>query len=524
MCVCMYCNMCVYLRMVYVCFSLRALSVWDLLTGAHLYQLRGPQQQAAAAALGLALADEGGLLVAGCRDSSLQIWDLLSSPVLQERQHQTEVSCVSVSPCGTYGVSGGVVDSKVRLYHLRQCSVMGEIDTMLEGVTRVLVLRDSERIVLASREGDVQMWNGATREHLATFRDPDPSPVTCMAVSPDSSLLMCGREDSEVGFWSVKTGAKLKKFCNHSAALVEVGFARDCMVSASQDGLVCVRDYHTAKITLSLPTCVGDVLLCLAVSPNAAFFVAGYSSKACRVIDMRSGLLKCVLQGHGGPVTCVRVMSTCTRCLTGCEDGSLRVWEVEEGGACVGILCTDSPLTSCDISWKGDSVLYGTRGGWVSTAACGDAERARGRVLECESLSSVSCSGSESISAVESTAQEDAVGGSKSRFETQEDLGRDVPEQADWQNDIENAEPMTNHTGFTDTDGEFKASPKNLDMPSQLKDTSHLAEKHEIENVIHPQELLPDKKERVRIVETATENAMVMKEQNNITSSTCTIV
>lgn len=327
-----------------------------------LYSLTGHQDSV----LGMTLANEGNLVLTGCKDSSLHIWDLLSSPVSQDRLHKNSTTsvAVAVSPCGTYGVSGGD-GAKLQLHDLEKGSIVGEIETECGGVRQVLVLRDSESILVAGSDGSIQLWSGANCKLLTTFQRVGTA-VNCIAASPDSALLMSGNENAEVDFWNLKTGTKLKTFCNHSAAVVGVAFSQDRMLSASRDGLVCVRDFQTAKIMVATTT-HADVLLCLAVSPNSAFFISGYQDKTCHVVDMQTGTLINSIRGHKGPVTCAKVLSNCMQCLSGSDDGYIRVWDVESG-ECTAMLYTDAPVTSCDVSWRRDYMLYGTKGGWVSTA------------------------------------------------------------------------------------------------------------------------------------------------------------
>lgn len=375
------------------------LSAWDLHSGHHLYNFTSSQNPA----LGVALADEGNLLVTGCGDSSLQIWDLLSPPQLQNRQHENCATSVSISPCGTYGVSGGE-DSKLKLYDLHTGSIVGEIETGTRGVTCVSVLRDSERILVAYRNGSMEMWSGVTQERLVRFEGRGGA-INCIAISLDSSLVMSGGEDAIVAFWSAKSGAKLKEFRNHSTAVVGVNFSQDSMTSASRDGQVCIRDYKTARVLVTCTT--HDELLCLAVSPNAAFFVTGSRDKTCHVVHLRTGELKYVLRGHRSSVTCLKVLSNCMRCLTGSEDGYLRIWDMTDG-SCVAELRTDAPLTSCDISWKSDHVLYGTKGGWVSGAVYKDTDNLQQRSKFTTSDSSMA--ESESTGDVEGTSHEEKDG------------------------------------------------------------------------------------------------------------------
>ncbi len=328
--------------------------------------------------LGIALADQDNLVITGSKDSSLHIWDLLSPISPRYSQHNGSTTSVSISPCGNYGISGGD-DTKLKIYDLEKTSVEMEIDSGLDGVTKILVLRDSEHILASSCKGQMKLWNVIDEKLVLTLEGDGGSAVNCMAVSSNGDLLMSGGEDSKVVFWSLKTGAKLKTFDNHSTAVVSVGFSRNYMISASRCGAVCVRDYRTAKVVATSTTHTSD-LLDMSVSPNAAFYVTGSKDRTCHVVDLQTGRLKCILGKHKGSVTCVKVLSNCTHCLTGSEDSYLRIWDTGKGD-CVGKLCTDAIVTSCDISWKNDFILYGTKEGRVASAMYETKERAKGLIM-----------------------------------------------------------------------------------------------------------------------------------------------
>ena len=316
--------------------------------------------------LALTVTDHGHLVLTGCRNSSLQIWDLLSPPVTQSMQHSSGDTSVRLSPCGAYGVSGGE-DSILKVYDTKTMGVVRELDCRTgKPITQVLVLRDSKHIIAAFGDGSMQYWNGMNEELVMSFSGNSPAPVTCVDVSPDSELIMSGSEDSTLSFWSIRTGEKLKTFTNHSAPIIAVAFCQNQMLTASRDGRVYIRCFRTAKVTETMSILTGN-LLCLSVSPNGKFFVAGSQDAACHVVDMKAGLLKKAIVGHKGPVTSVQVLSDFNQCLTACEDGYIRIWDLENG-SCISSLRIDSRVTSCCANLQNNCLIYGTISGWVSSA------------------------------------------------------------------------------------------------------------------------------------------------------------
>ena len=314
----------------------------------------------------MTLADQSHLVLTGCEDSSLQIWDLISPHILQNMHHTSTTTSVCMSPCGMYGASGGL-DSKLKIYDMITAEVVRVIECGARKViTQLAVLQDSKHILVAFCDGSIQYWNGIDQELLMSFEGHVPTAFNCIDVSADNELLMSGGEDSTVTFWSLQTGIKLKTFTNHSTAVIAVAFAQDQMLSASRDGQVFIRYFRTAEITGTINTLAGN-LLSLAVSPDSQFFITGSQDIACHVVDIKTGLVKSSLLGHKGAVTCVQVLSNCTQCLTGCEDCYLRIWDLENIH-CLSVLHADSAVTSCYTRWQCNRLIYGTKSGWVSTA------------------------------------------------------------------------------------------------------------------------------------------------------------
>ena len=317
----------------------------------------------------MCVAAEGRLAITGAADNTIRIWDLQSPPVSRQTRLHTSgnVRSVAISPCGTYGVSTGG-DAVVKIFELDSLIVLRELRGHCEAISQVFILRDSQKLLTASFDKTIRLWDGRSMETMQCFEGHEKA-VTCVALSIDGKLLMSGGEDCRIIFWNLKTGENLKSFSNHKAPIVSVAFAQNAssyyMISASSDGVVCVRDFYTAQILLSASTHTGK-LLCLDASPNALFLATGSADNSAQILGLPNGRLDTVLLGHKKSVTAVRVLSGCEKCLTASEDCSLRIWGVADG-ECLATFHTDVPVVSCDIS-RGLTVLYGMQKGWVSTA------------------------------------------------------------------------------------------------------------------------------------------------------------
>lgn len=389
----------------------RNVSIWNLQTGSHLFNLDGRS----GIIHSTNMSDGGNLAITGSADFSIRIWDLKSPPVSQTtRYHETDTLAVAVSPCGNYAISGGQ-DLSIKVYDLHSMTVLKQLQGHQGAVNHIVALRDSRHLVSGSTDGSICLWNGETEELVRTFQDDKiDGGVNCIAVSADSELLMSGSEDGQVAFWSVKTGKLLKTFNNHKSPIVSVAFAESAttkyLLSASRDGLVCVRDFYTAKILLSKQTHTAD-LLCLAVSRDATMFATGSKDKECYVIGLPNGSLKAVLTGHKGPVRSVTIIQGGKMCITASEDCTLRLWNIAQS-ECISTLHADLPILCLDTDRHEKTILYGTRDGWVSTAlyydlSLGDSSNDQNPILK--GLKGISSPSSSSFAETDSTLSQSSM-------------------------------------------------------------------------------------------------------------------
>ena len=341
--------------------------MWDMITGSHLFELGG--HSIASVVHSCTLADNGSLAITGGDDHSIRIWDLQRSTEMETvPQHNGDVTSVVISSCGKFGVSAGC-DGVVVIYELIGMKVINTIKGHTKQISQVLALRDSQHLLTSSLDGTINLWDGEMGKALKTFFCHEEI-ATCIAITMDAELLLTGGDTGTISFWSMKSGEKLKTFPNHSSSVVSVAFVKGSnfcfFVSAAQDGQICVRDFHTAKVLLrTQPN--GETLLCTSVSPNNNIIATGLENCTCHVLRLPDGKLLSVLRGHKRPVTSVKVLHNKNQCLTASLDHTIRLFDIQSS-ECITVFRTDLPITSVDIDRTGEVILYGTKGGWISTA------------------------------------------------------------------------------------------------------------------------------------------------------------
>ncbi|MEI5101827.1 hypothetical protein RB200_29085 [Streptomyces sp. PmtG] len=202
--------------------------------------------------------------------------------------------------------------------------------------------------------GELPGGQGGTllRHEPARLPGGDASPVTAVAVAPDSTWLVSGRHDGTVRVWDIATRACASLLSADGGPVTAVVIAPDGSWFASADEAGRVRLWDTASATglLTLEDGPGAVRG-LAVSPDGGLLASGHADGGIRLWGGPSWTRTGLLTGHTGPVDAVAFTAAGTALATAGRDGTLRVWDPCTGRALAAVR-GEGPLTAC--AWLPD--------------------------------------------------------------------------------------------------------------------------------------------------------------------------
>ncbi|XP_059849488.1 WD repeat-containing protein 38-like [Hypanus sabinus] len=154
--------------------------------------------------------------------------------------------------------------------------------------------------------------------------------VETVAFSNDSQVLASAGWDYTVILWEPKLGQLLKKLLGHHNVIKTCAFSHhgEYLATGSWDFKVILWGLQSTRQVI-LHGHTGNIS-CVAFS-NVGMLASGSWDKTVRVWDPRTGILIFLLEKHSDRLLALSFSLDAILLVTAAEDGTVRVWDCEEG-------------------------------------------------------------------------------------------------------------------------------------------------------------------------------------------------
>jgi len=363
--------------------------VWNAATGDELVALPGHEREVVSAAF----SPYGTRIVTASRDSTARVWDATSgSELVILPGHGGEVVSAAFSPDGIRIVTASH-DGTARVWD----ATTGDELVILPDHEREVVFAafspDGTHILTVSTDRTARVWDAAAGDELFVLRGRESTTVSgtlrlrasgvlSAAFSPDGMRIVTASEDDAVRVWDAATGDELRVLRGHNGSVESAAFSPDGMriVTASRDGTarVWASDTGSELFVLrghrSMKSAFRSVVSSAVFSPDGTRIVTASDDRTTRVWDAATGDELLVLRGHDGSVKSAAFSPDGMRIVTAAHDGTARVWASAAGSEHVVLLSSWSFVWSAAISPGGTRIVAVGRGNTarVWDAATGD--------------------------------------------------------------------------------------------------------------------------------------------------------
>jgi WD40 repeat protein/tRNA A-37 threonylcarbamoyl transferase component Bud32 len=301
--------------------------VWDARNGQLLRSLAGGTN--AIADLAVAYVDERLLIAAANEDKTLRLWDAHSGRLLARYAgHRAALTACAIDPTGRLLSCGR--EGALRLWTLPE-TTQTPIESHGAAVQSVAFTPDSRRVISASLDRELRVWQAETGAQLQTLRGHLGS-VYSLALRADGRVALSASSDRTLRAWDVERGAQLRQYGAHNDAVFAAAFS--------------LR-----------PLKIGGM-----ARPNW-LVAAGGAERVIRLYDAESGQLVLTLKGHRDAVIACLFSSSDELLLSLSKDRSAHLWSLPSGALLRTFAEPDVGCTAAAFHPEGALILLGTADG-----------------------------------------------------------------------------------------------------------------------------------------------------------------
>ncbi len=333
----------------------KMIKIWDVGTGKELASLEGHKNEVWSAVF----SPDGTQIVSGSRDNTVKIWDIpvkarsvvkrppqLESPAIDPAEyvkaikkitlgktlegHSGEVWFAVYSPDRSKIVSASR-DKTIKIWDAKTGKELATLEGHSNTVYSVAFSPDGTQIVSASSDKMIKIWDAKTGKELATL-EGHLNKVYSAAFSPDGSKIVSASIDKTIKIWDAKTGKELATLEGHSVTAMFAVFSPDGskIVSGSADKTIKIWDAKTGK---ELATLKGhsDIAYTVAFSPDGSKIVSASKDKVLKIWNVETGKEQATLKGHADQVLFAAFSPDGSKIVSGSLDKTIKIWDVETG-------------------------------------------------------------------------------------------------------------------------------------------------------------------------------------------------
>jgi WD40 repeat protein len=256
------------------------------------------------------------------------------------------VTAAAISPDGTMAVSASDdKDFSIILWNLASGAELGRFEGgHTKALKQVLFLPDGKRMLTASEDHTVVLWDVAGRTPIRTFK-AHTNEVRGMALRPNYNQFLSSDGDVNLLLWDIdcvtpsptECTQPIKRFDQSKGGqaqeLNHVAFTSDGAraLTTSAEGSLVLWDVDAGTVLQHMePTENRAELRSVAVLPGDKLALVGGASNDLTLWNLDSGTVARTFKGHKGTVYDVTVSPNGQFALSGSNDNTMMLWDLQD--------------------------------------------------------------------------------------------------------------------------------------------------------------------------------------------------
>jgi len=300
---------------------------------------------------------DGSLLAIGVKDRVI-LWSVENEAIVRSITGvRGIVRSLSFTPDGTKLVSAGD-ENRIRLWRVKNGTQIRTFEAAGRRVRSVDVSPDGTRLVSSGGGGRMTLWHLESGKKIRALKGHDRS-VRTVAFSPDGRRIASGSHDRTVRLWNPDSGKNTATFSGHPYGVEALAYGPDGTTLAAASKQVISFWNTTSKKRIIKGSAHGAPVQAVAFSPDGRLLVTGSEDRTVKLWNIENGALRTTLTGHEGTVRDVQFTPDGRHVVSSGNDGSVRVWNVLSGSMKQSLSGHDKTVHAIDVSPDGRFIVSG---------------------------------------------------------------------------------------------------------------------------------------------------------------------
>ena len=281
-----------------------------------------------------------------------------TADVFVQLGHRAPVTSVAYSADGRRLVSASL-DGTIKLWDAASGREIRGLFGHQGAVAQAAVSADSRRVVSGGRDRVVRYWDGETGALLKSFAGHE-NIILAVACVPDGSRFASAGFDGAIKLWDA-AGGKERSLQAGGAAVRALRFAADGrrLASLSDDGVLRLWDGVSGSAIREFPAVAGGGGA-LAYSRDGRLVAVGTRDGAVKVIEAEGGREIFSQSGHRGAVLGLDFDTASGRLASVGQDGTLALWDLARQRRLLAIGGAGGEVNA--VAWAPDAMHLATGG------------------------------------------------------------------------------------------------------------------------------------------------------------------
>ena len=212
--------------------------LWDLATFKPVRRFTGHGHKV----MGVAVSRDGNLAATGSWDKTVRLWDIATGKQRLVINNDSPVNSVAFAD-GDKAVVGGDHNGMIRVWDSGTGTIRGTLEGHQMGITQLSVAPDGQRILSASIDQSMRLWDLVAMKEIAKHGEHDGQ-IYAAAFSPDGKTALSGGRFGYLIVWNLADSKPIRTIKAHDSIIWSAKFSPDGRFAVTASSDERVRVWH----------------------------------------------------------------------------------------------------------------------------------------------------------------------------------------------------------------------------------------------------------------------------------------